>query len=802
MLSTGAWDDAAALAVVPIAVWAIATGFGLLAEQLLALAVPKALLAPVGFCLSILVSLAAYSSGVGNTVAVPVVCVLAALGYLLGRRGLPGRLFPGWPLVAGAAAYVGFNSSVIVTGHWTFTGNITSDPANELLLVSHLQAHGTHDVVTGTSTANTVISSYLQTAYPLGSQSLLAVISGLLGVDPAVIWQGFISAIAGIAAIAAATLSGRTMGRMAAALAGLLSVAAALTFQYALQGYIKEIAVLATMMCALAVIREAILNLRGARAVVLAAIALAAVLAVYSSAGIPYVLALAATGVLGLLLVHPQRPSRAWLRPSLAGVVVFGVCSIPTFLTIGESFDAVTSAFSARAPTAPVLGPLARPLPLSEISGVWLGGDYRFPIANQTASLVTTIATVLLLVLLLPGVFRLVSAREPGPLIGLVVIILVQLLLYPRVTPYARGKLLAIDSPIVVLCALQTLSGVRVRVWGALCAAGGGALGVLVLASNAIAYYATPVAPTNRFLALREVGQRLGDRGPVLDSEFEQYAKYFARPALLIDGPDAPTPEPLDLRNSSLPQYTNSFDLDQEKLPFVESFPYVLTRRGPATSRPPSNFRPVMRNAFYELWARTQGARVYRHLPLGGSLSAAGRVGCRALGRLVADPPPGSALSVAESPPVYGFHILDAPDRPIGWLPDPSVPGGVITRGLAGTATGRIFVRTAGRYRIWVQGSLSRAVSIFVDDRPVGEAKGENTPAAWLSAGVVRLSRGRHSLEVTRGGVTLLPGDGNSFASLGGVVVSPITPERVVRVPLPRWRSLCGREADWVEVVG
>lgn len=789
-----------AIAVVPIAVWAIATGFGLLAESILRLAVPKALLAPVGFCLSIVVCLAIYSLGAGNPVAVPVVCVLAGLGYLLGRRGLASRVLAGWPLLAGIGVYLIFTASVIVTGHWTFTGyNVTNDPAYEMLLVSHLQGHGIHGAVTGTSTANTVVSSYLRTAYPLGSQSLLAVISGLLRVAPAVIWQGFISAMAGIAAIAATTLSGRTMGTRAAALTAGIAIAAALTYQYALAGYIKEIAVLATLMCALAAIREAVLHMRGGRALALTAIPLAGLLAVYGAASVPYVLALACAGAVAFVAVHRTWPERAWIRPLLVGGVAFVVCSIPTLIMLHQSLQVLSSGFSGSMPGAPLLGPLHRPLPVSEMSGVWLGGDYSSPITDPTRSLITMIATAALVVLLVPAIWRLVSVREPGPLMALLVIILIQLLLYPRVTPYARGKLLAIDSPVVVLCALQGLTFARRRSLHVGLAAVGAGLGAVVLGSDAIAYHAVPVAPTTRLLALRQVGQVLGARGPVLDSEFEQYAKVFTRPALLIDGPDAPTPEALDLRDPSLVQYANSFDLDQEKLSFVESFPYVLTRRGPATSRPPSNFKMIMRNGFYELWSRQSTMRVDRHLSEGGALSAAGRVECHALGRLVADPPVGSSLSVAERAPARGFHVLEVRPRPFGWFPDPNVPGAVMTR-TPGTATHRIRVQS-GPYSIWVQGSLPRPVSVLVDGRRVGSAQGENTRAAWLNAGTVLLSRGRHTLGVQRGGNTLLPGDGDVGAWLGAAVVVPTTLERVVHLPLRRWRSLCGREADWVEVI-
>jgi len=36
---------------------------------------------------------------------------------------------------------------------------------------------------------------------------------------------------------------------------------------------------------------------------------------------------------------------------------------------------------------------------------------------------------------------------------------------------------------------------------------------------------------------------------------------------------------------------------------------------------------------------------------------------------------------------------------------------------------------------------------------------------------------------------------------IGAVAFQPETPERLQTLPLSRWRSLCGTQADWVELV-
>ena len=671
MPSTGVWDDLVAIAVVPLLVWLLACGFGLLVERITKTVLPNALLIALGFCLSIVVALGLYTTGAGDTIALPAMALLALSGFALTGRASFRRLNAGWPLLAALATYLLFNASVIMTGHWTFTGyNLENDTAYELLLVAHLQAHGTQALAANApiSTANTALTSYLSTGYPLGSQSLLAVLSGLLGVSAAVAWQAFIATMAAIAALACSTLSGRTMDRRLAALTGFLAVSAALTYQYALQGSIKEIAMVAAALCALAVNRHAVIALRPSVGVALAAIPLAAILAIYSAAGIPYVGAIAGAGVLAIPLIRHVRPAqlRLALRPAAIGLASLLVLSVPALPTFSTFLNVANAGYVGSAASAPSLGPLVRALPLSEISGVWLFGDYRFAVPAGSAALLTVAATVLIFALIAPGVLRSLAAREPGPLMALAAMALVLAVMLPRTIPYAQAKLLMIASPVVILIAAQGLTGFRGWDWRALCALAASGLGVAVLASDALAYHQFPVAPTNRMIALQQVGRRLGEKGPVLDSEFEQFAKYFALPAGIVDGPDAPTPIQLSLLTPTA-EYDHSFDLDEEQLPFVESFPYILVRRGPTSSRPPSNYELSYQNAFYTLWQRTSAPTVYAHMPLGEAIGASGLIGCRALGDFVRHAPAGDRLALAPSAPTYGFRLAVATTRSPGW---------------------------------------------------------------------------------------------------------------------------------------
>ncbi|HLY49380.1 MAG TPA: hypothetical protein VKR21_09295 [Solirubrobacteraceae bacterium] len=800
---TGLWENIAAFVVAPIALWIIAVGHGLLIERLTGLRLPNPLVVAVGLCGAFVVSLAAYEIGAGDAVAVPVVVALAAIGVLIAWRELPGRLNAGWPLVAALATFVLFDLSVIATGHWAWTGyNLTNDSAYELVLVSHLQAHGTVATTGPVSTTQTVVSQYLATGYPLGSLSMLGVLSGLLGVSAAALWQGFISALAALGALAASCLSGRTFSPRLAALVAFISLGSALFYQYALQGSIKEVAVLAAVLCALAVGRYAIVSLGGVRAPVLVVLPLAAVLAVYSAAGLPYVGALAGVGLLVMLVVRRQWPRPQWVKPAAAGVLALAVFSIPALLTIGTFFNVASGGFNASHPAAPVLGPLLRPLPLSEISGVWLYGDYRSPVPSGSAGTVTVIVTVMVFALVVPALWKLWKAQEPGPAIALGAMVLVLVVVFPRVVPYAQAKLLAIASPIVVLVALQGLSGFRSRAVSLVAILVGVVIGGTVLASDSLAYHDFPVAPVNRLVALRQVGQRLGPRGPVLDSEFEQFAKYFMLPARVIDGPDAPTPIQLELRVPA-PEYDRSFDLNQETLYFIESFPYVLTRRSPVSSRPPANYRLLFENAFYELWARQSLPHVYEHVPTGGQrVVANARPRCSVLRSVVSHAPAGTRLVAWSLPTVAGYQPMSASSRSPGWLPSGSIPGGVVTL-TPGKAAKTVDLATAGPYRIWLQGDFPRTVSVTLDGRTIGSVKGTDSPGGWLSAGVATLPAGSHLLGIRRGGAGPAPGDGNTQAEIDAVaLVDARQRPRFIAVPVARWRSLCSVAANWIELIG
>ena len=118
----------------------------------------------------------------------------------------------------------------------------------------------------------------------------------------------------------------------------------------------------------------------------------------------------------------------------------------------------------------------------------------------------------------------------------------------------------------------------------------------------------------------------------------------------------------------------------------------------------------------------------------------------------------------------------------------------------SGRATQPLAVPANTFYDVWLQGSFGRETSVAVDGRTIGSVSYElNGRGEFAHIGRARLSRGRHTLTVTRAGGDLRPGNGGGQL-LGPVVMVPAsaTGPDVVH-SARRARELCGARLDWVE---
>ena len=214
---------------------------------------------------------------------------------------------------------------VIAYGHWTWSGyDFVNDSAFEMLLAEHIKGFGTALGNIPETSEREFLKSYLGTGYPLGTQALLGTFSGLTDTPVAVLYQGFIAGLRGCRRGGALDDHARLLDARRAAFVGLAAISANLTYQYALQGGIKEIGLLATLCAAAAVGREAISLARPYAGAVLMAVPAAAALATYNAVAVPFLGALVLFMGLGIAVVRGRGqacagrvpPSRAaCLRP-------------------------------------------------------------------------------------------------------------------------------------------------------------------------------------------------------------------------------------------------------------------------------------------------------------------------------------------------------------------------------------------------------------------------------------------------------------------------------------------------------
>jgi hypothetical protein len=285
----------------------------------------------------------------------------------------------------------------------------------------------------------------------------------------------------------------------------------------------------------------------------------------------------------------------------------------------------------------------------------------------------------------------------------------------------------------------------------------------------------------------------------MLFPEFEEFAKYFMRDVRINASTEPFTVRTIELRRSEA-AIGYSYDLDDQKLSYVESFPWIVLRRGPATGRPPANYRLAYENGSYAVWRREAAPEVLRHLALGRPQVSDDLPRCSAIRRFARGAPAGSRLVAAKVPERGFVDLPNATDRSRNWKRIRTIGGPLLELFGPGRASGDAQLK-GGTYRVWVRGSFGRPVSVWIDGRQVGEVDGINTPRGWFSAARIELPAGVHKVEVSRSGGNLAPGDG-APSVLGPVILERTKPIRLVVVPRSSSGELCGGSYDWIEAVG
>jgi hypothetical protein len=783
--------------VYPCVLALLCVGAGLLVDRASGRVLPGVLLAPVGAAALIgLSQVAAYSQSLASITPVAMV-VVAVAGFAVDAprvvRGGVRWLRP-WdqrvwiPVVVYAIAL----APVLAAGRTSFSayGELT-DSAFHMMGADFLVRHGLDFAhLDLTNSYGLYIKNYYSTGYPSGADTLFGGSAFVLGVPLIWAFQPFNAFMLALTSGPIWLLLRRAgLGRVWLVPATVTACVPALVYAYELIASVKEVTALPLIMAmgALLTVSDRWLrdSSRGVVPLALLCGAGAAVLGLGFSAWIGASALVLADIVISGVVAGPQRV-RSILGMGAIGVAVMVLAALPAFAHISSSVG-TAQAIS----TTSGSGNLQSALKLAQAAGTWLTGDYR----NTPTGLGSALSDVGIAVTVGLAIFGLVvlaRRREHAMAWWLVAMVLVGLALTQLVTNWVDAKTLMLSSPIVMVLAWSGVAGLQGHVAARVAAGLLGAVIVAgVLASDALQYNATNLAPTDRYDELATINTRFAGQGPALYTDFDEYALYVLRD-LDVGGPNFLYPPPALVNvapGHGSPVYLNRITARE-----LRPYPLIVTRIDPIEARPPAAYRLLWRGTYYEVWGRRPGAPAeVRLLALRPGLVAP----CSAIQRIAGYALRAHGQLVAARAPL----IVGVPFRgnQVGYT-----DGGL---NVTPRATVAFRVPFMGRWDVWLRGEVMPQVAVGVDGRQIGtiggELEGNEFNPDTLLPLAVALGRGWHRLTFAAVGSVLAPGNGGT-ARVGRIFLTPAggaAAEYLEWVPAAGWRALCGGRYDWVEAV-
>jgi hypothetical protein len=614
--------------------------------------------------------------------------------------------------------------------------------------------------------------------YPIGPQSLTAVVSSGIGATADAVLVAILIAATVLTVVTAYAVAA-PLGRWRRGLAALLSGCAYLAVAYYGQGAFKETILALFLLGAVGVLKELRRGAPPAGAGPALAVLVAGTVFVYSYQGIAWFAAL--LGILAVLWLAERRldglplvgaDRRGWLRGLALGIgvlavlLVFEAGHVLAFLSANGA-----SAAGSGQIAADDLGNLPGPLSFFEALGLWNSDDFRIPPADRSfADLLSVVAVVALLA----GAARALQRRNLALLAGLLAAGAVYAL--SRGTgqsPYVDAKALMVLAPLASLTVLVGLLDLPrpalPRVLVALLAA---LFAVLGARSSLAALRTAPVGPTDQLEQLHDLaGTAKGSRTLFLD--YDDYAIYALRGVeigYLPAGYTAPVPVPVRPEKPWTPG--NPVDWDDVAAADQDRFRYAIIPRSAYASQPPPNWRFVRATALFALYERTG--------PTAPRDTIEGPEG------------PGRILDCTVEPGGRALRREAGTAR----VQDPPVAlGGIVPLPRGQALRGQVDL-PAGRWSVSVQYTGGEELQLTVGGERFRLPANQGRPGAFFRAGELETDGGPLPFEVRAIQANRLAPPAE------GVVVQQVVlsrPDSVRDVPL---RRICGKWVDFYAKAG
>lgn len=590
---------------------------------------------------------------------------------------------------------------------------------------------------------------------------------------------------------------------------------------------------------------------RQARAAIPALVVVWGMLSALSGGGLVW---LVPGGALALLALSQRKglrvpPTRLLVRGGAAVAVVGGLAA---YLALRPGGFVATN--RAVLTGGKELGNLLGPLHLRQIAGIWLSGDFR---AMPSSAFLTDALIVVTIVAATAGLGMAVRRGRAEMTLYVLCSLTGALIVFAIGSPWLGGKALATASPAVVLAALVGCATALSRRAGHTAIAGateeqdggatpakaagraggegaatgfggkarggaparppafggianrvprrplgavaGVAIALGVVWSNALGYHDAALAPRAQLAELQEIGETIVGQGPTLMTDYSPYgARHFLRESEAESASELRTRVDPLLSGQPLAKATTA-DIDQFQTGPLLVYRTLVLRRSPVASRPPSPYTLKLRDRFWEVWQRPAlaGPTVLSHLPLGDPVEPGGVPSCAAVRRLAGTPGAAKLIAApATNPLVVGAGEGSHPSSWSRGREYLSLKGG-------GTATLRVTVPRAGRYELWLGGSMSGPVKLTVNGTEIGTARYEpQEDGQYVPFGSIGLERGKYEVAISYDGGDLRPGSGGPAATVGPLILERQAREaKLLDVPLTAARTLCGHMLDWIEAV-
>jgi hypothetical protein len=802
----------------PLIVLVTSVGCGLLVERIGGWELPGAILPGVGLALVIVVASLVTRSESLSPAAPWFVVGLALLGYVVSPARTVGLRTERWALGVGVLVFLVFAAPVLAYGHPDFLGyGVDGDPVFHFLLTREVLAHGYRSIATlpyQSYEAVLLMQGYLTSAYPLGGDVAIGALRPLAGQDIPWIYDPFLATALSFGGLALfELLRGAVRSRPLRALCAFIAAQAGLAYSFFLISSIKEL--LTTWLITLFIVLGARILRRPPSARSLAPLLVVAAAELYVLA-VPAVAWLAVPAavfvVLSLVRVRgslrrPRPRSVAALAVALAGGAAI---AYPVLSSAATSFQVTTSVLGSTANTDNALGNLLAPLNLWQVMGIWPNGNYRHPITLHVAIVYTLLWLAVGSAVL--GALWTIRRRAWGPLVLLLGNGITAWVLLERSTPYAASKVMTILSITAVLAAMLGAVALHdlVRPWlGWTLAA---VISLAVLWTNSESLRQAPLGPGARMAELTTINSRFRGEGPTYYDLWDfEWPAYFLRsmgPYLPhINGDSAP---PAGSAVRSLPQLQYPWDLGDVTYGFQNAFKMIVIGRSPLATRPPADYRLVYQGRYYDVFRRSTSPTVLSHVVAGDAADAPlyhpPALSCRAITRLGAQARTDHARLAFAAPTVVASVKATQSLHPFTWVPLPVLadptPDGLTLKPTGGILTAEIRVPSAGRYTVWVQGSLTQKVTISIARRRVGSVAQQIGPGGlFAEVGTVSLPAGRQPVILDRAAESPFVPSGPDD-SLGELAISRSgNPPSVQTIAPADAHSLCGRRLQWIEIV-